>query len=108
MTNPKGEFDRIAALFTAQNNDVELGKMMSSSGLKCEGKVFAFHCKDGMGFRLGPQFCPDAFGLRKPMPLSPFKTKPPLKGWYIVAEDEHERWQDLATAALQFTRALSP
>ncbi len=106
MTDLTNEFDRIADIFVVLNDDVQLGKMMSSPGLKCNGKMFAFHCKDGMGFRLGLGFDPDTFGLKNPKPLSPFKTKPPLKGWYIVSENESDKWEALATHALEFTRTL--
>ena len=108
MANPVSEYDRIAELFVARNDDIQLGKMMSSPGLKCRGKVFSFHCKDGMGFRLGPQFDMAASGVSKPKPLSPFKTKPPLKGWYIVAESESDKWEYLTATALEFTRTLAP
>ncbi len=106
MTNSAAKFDRIVTAFTAMNTDVHLGKMMSAPGLKFRDKVFAFLGKDGMGFRLGPGFDPDAFGLRNPKPLNPFKTKPPLKGWYIVDETEQDKWDALATQALAFTRTL--
>ncbi len=106
MANPAGEFNRIADDFAASNPDVRLGKMMSSPGLTCNGKVFAFIGKEGMGFRLGLAFDPVAFGLRNPKPLNPFKTKPPLKGWYIVAEAEQDKWEALAARALEFTRTL--
>ena len=100
------EFDSIADKFTALNDDVARGKMMNSPGLKCNGKVFAFHCKDGMGFRLGQGFDAQAFGLENPRLLSPFKTKGPLKGWYVVDEEQIEKWQPLAELALTFTRTL--
>ncbi len=100
------EFKRIAAAFTYIHGDVAHGKMMSSPGLKCNNRVFAFEMKDGMGFRLGPDFDPDAAGLQSARPLSPFKTKPPLKGWYIVGEAEQSRWEELAGQALAFTRTL--
>ena len=106
MTNSASEFDRIASLFVAANADVQLGKMMSSPGLKCNDKVFAFFGKDGMGFRLGPAFDPIALGLSNPMPLNPFKTKPPLKGWYVVGEAEQDKWEAVAARALNFTRRL--
>lgn len=79
---------------------------MSSPGLKCNNKVFAFHHKKEMGFRLGPSFDPVDFGLQTARPLSPFKTKPPLKGWYMVHESERSHWQKLIEIALEFTRTL--
>jgi hypothetical protein len=106
MTESKNEFDSIAEMLVLMHQDVERGKMMSSPGIKCGGKVFAFLCKDGMGFRLGPEFDPDGFGLKSHMPLSPFKTKPPLKGWFVVPDSENDRWYALSSEALAFTRTL--
>ncbi|NKB60468.1 MAG: hypothetical protein GKS00_29530 [Alphaproteobacteria bacterium] len=99
-------FERIVAQFTAAHADVVAGKMMSAPGLKCNDKVFAFHTKDGMGFRLGPTFDPKAYGLREAAPLNPFKTKGPLKGWYVVNANEIDQWEGLAEQALAFTRTL--
>ena len=82
------------------------GKMMSSAGLKYNNKVFAFYHKGEMGFRMGPQFNPEQFGLKFVKPLSPFKTKPPLKGWYMVEAIEKNLWKDLSAMALAFTKTL--
>lgn len=106
MTDAKSEFDSIAEMLTLMHHDVERGKMMSSPGIKCNGKVFAFLSKDEMGFRLGQEFDPDSFGLEHHKPLGPFKTKPPLKDWYVVPESEMEHWTSLANAAVEFTRTL--
>lgn len=108
MTELTNEFDRIAKLFVLQNDDVQHGKMMSSPALKCSGKVFAFHGRDGMGFRLGPEFDPRTCGLKNPKPLNPFKTKPPLKGWVIVDGNEKDKWEAVAAKALEYTRTLAP
>lgn len=99
-------FQEIARSLLEQHPDVIEGKMMSSPGLKCNNKVFAFHHKDQMGFRLGPSFDPVTFGLTTAAPLSPFKTKPPLKGWFMVTSDERFRWAELSALALEFTRSL--
>ncbi len=100
------EFERIVAQFTAMESNVHPGKMMSAPGLKYKDKVFAFLAKDGMGFRLGREFDPVAFGLINAKPLNPFKTKGPLKGWYVVDADEIDQWESLAARALAFTRTL--
>lgn len=106
MSNPKAQFMAIVDQMTTANQDVVLGKMMSSSGLKYKDKVFAFYSKEEMGFRLGPDFDPDKFGLTSARPLSPFKTKPPLKGWFMIDESESNRWQTLASLALEYTITL--
>lgn len=91
---------------TESNPDVFLGKMMSSPGLKCKDRVFAFYNKGEMGFKLGPEFDPSTFGLKNARPLNPFKTKPPLKGWYVVSADEYSFWGILTTMALEYTKLL--
>lgn len=88
------------------NEDVIKGKMMSSDGLKVNNKVFTFFHKGQMGFRLNPKFDTKAYGLNHAKPLSPFKTKPPLKGWFMVADNEADKWPELAEMALEFTRML--
>ena len=102
----KSTFDALVANFTAANPDVEPGPMMSSPGLKCRGKVFAFLWNDNMGFRLGPAFDPAEAGIENPMPLNPFKTKGPLKGWWVIGEAERDKWVSVADQALAFTRTL--
>ncbi len=59
-----------------------------------------------MGFRLGSGFDPNEFGLKEVRPLSPFKTKPPLKGWFMVDKSESDDWQTLASLALEYTKSL--
>ena len=106
MNNSETIYLNIVTQLTAQDPDVTPGKMMSSPGLKCRDKVFAFFHKDSMGFRMGPAFDPAASGLKSIHPLSPFKTKAPLKGWYVVDKEESERWEALALSALEFTKTL--
>jgi len=99
-------FNQIAEKFTEQDTGVILGKMMSAPGLKVNNKVFAFYSKGGMGFRLGGNFDIEKFGISTAKPLSPFKTKPPLKGWYIIESTESNLWETLAEMALQFTKTI--
>ena len=44
--------------------------------------------------------------IEKGEPLNPFKTKGPLKGWYIVADKQRDAWEALARSALAFTRTF--
>lgn len=97
----------LVSKFSSSDPDVILGKMMSSPGLKYRDKVFAFYHKQEMGFRMGPKFDPQKFGLKNAKPLSPFKTKPPLKGWFIVEAAESTSWELLAQMALDYTRSLT-
>lgn len=84
------------------------GKMMRAEALKFNDKVFCFwNEKTGeMGFRLGPGFNAEQNGVLRAKPLSPFKTKPPLKGWFIIDHSESELWQPLAELALEFTKTI--
>ncbi len=102
----EAQFMAIVDQTTKANNDVVLGKMMSSPGLKYKDKVFAFYQNKEMGFRLGPGFDPDEFGLKEVRLLSPFKTKPPLTGWFMVDQRESEHWEELTNMALDFTMGL--
>ena len=101
------KFLSLSEKFTSADPDVIPGKiMMSSPGLKYRDKVFAFQHKNEMGFRLGPLFDPVKFGLLQVKPLSPFKSKPPLKGWFMVDEIESEQWELLGSMALEFTKTM--
>lgn len=106
MTPAEEKFYTIVKLLEETNEDVHLGKMMSSPGLKVGKKVFTFYHKETMGFRLGKDFEPEKLGLKTARYLSPFKTKPPLKAWQIIDFEENEFWEELATLALDFTRRL--
>ena len=107
MIDSQQIFDDLAQQYVEDQSDVQLGKMMSSPGLKYKNKVFAFFHDNHMGFRLGPHFDPEVFGLQKIKLLSPFKTKPPLKGWYMVEADEKHLWEPLCAEALAFTQTLT-
>ncbi len=104
--NSEAYFMELVEHFTDKNKDVQAGRMMSSPGLKVNNKVFAFYSKGSMGFRLGPDFAPKQAGLKKPTLLNPFKTKGPLKGWYVVKDNEMDKWKSLTQTGLDFTRTL--
>ena len=90
----------------SKDPDVHLGKMMSVPGLKFKSKVFAFLHKNSMGFRLGPNFNSEEMGISSAKPLSPFKKKPPLKGWFIIERYESDTWGLLSEIALEFTKTI--
>lgn len=107
MNKAEIKFMSLVNKFTATDDNIFLGKMMSAPGLKYKDKVFAFFTKDNaMGFRLGEEFDIETSGIKKPRRLSPFKTKPPLKGWWIVNEDESKLWESLTENALNYTKTL--
>ncbi len=103
--NSEKNFEYLEKKFT-NGPDVTSGQMMSSPGLKYRNKVFAFYHKEKMGFRLGPNFDPDKMGVKNAEPLSPFKTKPPLKGWFMISKDQDDLWEPLTEMALEFTKTL--
>ena len=106
MSSAKKQFDTIVEKFCIGCEGVYLDKMMSSPGLKFNNKVFAFYYKNSMCFRMGHQFDPAAIGLKHVELLNPFKKKRPMKGWYVVKEDEMQHWEILAEKALDFTMSL--
>ena len=54
-------FRKIAEKLATENDSVSPGKMMSSPGIKCKNKVFAFYYNKQMVFRLGKEFDPRSF-----------------------------------------------
>lgn len=79
---------------------IETGTMMSSPGLQFKGKNFMFMWEHRMVFRLGRDFDPASEGIHHYELLNPFKTKPPLKDWFVLTE-QHEKWPLLAEIAYQ-------
>lgn len=108
MNKTEATFVTLVNKLAESDPDIFPGKMMSSPGLKYKDKVFAFYNKkkEEMGFRLGPDSNPEKFGLKNARLLSPFKTKPPLKGWYVVDTDENNFWEKLAEIALEYTKSV--
>lgn len=92
-------FDSIAKNSIRNLQGCELGKMMSSPGLKYKNKVFAFFWDDHMGFKLGKEYDIAAHGSKKWSYLSPFKTKPPMKAWYVLPKEEAHLWDELTNVA---------
>ena len=98
----------LADRLVLMEDGVEYGKMMSSPAVTFNGKVFAFFNDSdflrGVGVRLGRDHDIDGEGLTGWQPLSPFKTKPPLKDWFVIGPDDTEHWDRLARAALKVMR----
>lgn len=94
-------FNTITDNLSTSYNEVSSGKMMSSPGIKYKTKVFAFYFGNQMVFRLGKSFDPESEGITQFSYLSPFKNKPPLKGWLEVPFIYHRKWPDLAEQALE-------
>ncbi len=101
MEKEKALFDKIAGKLTAEHSGVVPGKMMSSPGIRYKNKVFAFYNKKEMTFRLGKDFRSGDFKIERYSLLSPFKTKPPLAGWFQILYSERRKWEPLARCALE-------
>lgn len=95
-------FNTLADKLSADQKYVARGPMMSSPGIRYKNKNFAFFHNNEMTFKLGKSFNAKANGINKVRHLSPFKTKPPLKAWYIVSGDQKEIWEDLAHLAFEY------
>ena len=93
-------FQKIAEKLSGEMRTIGLGKMMSSPGIKYKGKVFVFYYKKQMVFRLGKDFNPKFFKVKKYSLLNPFKNKPPLAGWFQIPSSEQKKWETLARQAL--------
>lgn len=106
MTDLELRFAALQQHWLKEAEGVIEGNMMRAPGLRYGDKVFAFCHKEQMGFRMGPLFDPEVFGLLDWGPLSPFKTKPSLKGWFMVGAGDVESWNELTGLALEFTRSL--
>ena len=101
MKSPEQLFESIVAAFTNVDANVVPGKMMSSPALKYKGKVFAFFWNEQMTFKLGKERDLEAeFGIGEYGFLSPFKNKPPMKGWYVIPNQFSDQWPTLTQEAL--------
>ena len=94
-------FNKIVGKLTRENKKVKLGKMMTAPALKYKDKVFAFYNQGLMVFKLGNEFDPASYNIKTFAFLSPFKNKPPVKGWYQIPATEKQKWETLAREALK-------
>ena len=82
--------------------------MMSAEAVTYRGKVFAFRSTKtgtaGLGVRLGRDFDFPSIPTDEWTHLAPFKTKPPMKDWIIVRDDQARHWPELAGIALTLMR----
>ncbi|MFC2103316.1 hypothetical protein ACFLSS_02690 [Bacteroidota bacterium] len=58
MSKEEKLFYSISDKMIAENNDITIGKMMSSPGIKYKNKVFAFYYNNRMVFRLAKNSIP--------------------------------------------------
>jgi hypothetical protein len=97
-------FKLIAQKFESDNENVHLGPMMSSPGIRYLNKVFAFYHDRKMVFKLGREFNPQTQGIKDFSILHPFKTKGPMKGWFEIPYSENKHWEQLAALALKYIK----
>ena len=99
-------FNRIAEKLTTEEG-ASLGKMMRSPAIKVQGKVLAFFHRGAMTFKLDQHT--DLFMAKFPGSsyLSPFKNKPPMKGWLNVPEEFSDNWESLAVEAMKTTESAA-
>ncbi len=92
-------FNGILQEITRDYPHVHLGNMMRSPALALENKVFAFYHRQSMVFKLDEHalFYKEKFSGAGY--LSPFKNKPPMKGWVVVPADYQHHWKSLAVEA---------
>ena len=86
---PMSPEEKFNALVDAEveRDHVELGKLMSAPGIRYKNKNYAFFHNQTMCFKLGKEFPIENYEVSEWAHLSPFKTKPPLKAWYILTKD---------------------
>lgn len=98
-------FETIRDELINEHAEVTAGPMMSSPGIKYNGKVFAFLSKSGgMVFKLGKDFNHDDQDFEV-TPFNPFKNKGPLAGWFEVSFDLHHLWKPLTEEALKLIQS---
>jgi len=96
-------FFQLVKTHTKRQN-VELGKMMSSPGIRYKKKNYAYFQNEKVGFKLGKDFDIDAYNISSWEYLSPFKTKPSLKTWYIIEYENEHVWDKFADLAYDYIR----
>ena len=101
MDKEQIKFEEIANKLSKEHKNVEKGKMMSAPGIKYGNKFFAFYYNREMVFRLGKDAEPQKLGVKEFKLLNPFKTKAPLKNWFVVPYSESRKWRKLALYAMQ-------
>lgn len=94
-------FEEIVDILSTEYKNVERGPMMSAPGVRYKKKNFAFFHNNEMTFKLGKHFDAGSYGIKRIRHLSPFKTKPAMKSWYIISSNQKNLWEELANLALE-------
>ena len=77
---------------------------MSAPGIRYKNKNYAFFHNQTMCFKLGKEFPIENYEVSEWSHLSPFKTKPPLKAWYILTKDDAHLWEEFTCLAYEFIK----
>lgn len=100
---PEDVFNKIVESESERSN-VALGKMMSAPGIRYKNKNYAFFHNGQMCFKLGKGFAIEQYDITEWSFLSPFKTKPPLKAWYFISDQDAHVWEEFASLAYAFIK----
>ncbi|MEL6524257.1 MAG: hypothetical protein AAFQ07_00975 [Chloroflexota bacterium] len=96
-------FDTIRTQMVDRHVHVSTGKMMRSEAITYKDKVFAFYGRaEMMCFKLGRDFDHEAHGITDYTVLAPFKSRPPMKDWFLVPDST--QWERLSQLALDAMR----
>ena len=93
-------FEKIAVKLSKKYKLVKFGKMMSSPGLSYKKKFFVFYYKQEITLRLGKDFVPENYGIKKWEYLNPFKNKRAMKNWFQLPYSEKKNWEKLTIYAM--------
>ena len=102
MDKEEKYFHIISEKFSKEYSKVKIGKMMSAPGISYNKKFFAFYYKQQIVLKLGTDFVPKDYGIKKWAYLNPFKKKGPMKNWYQLPYSEKKNWKKLTKQAMSF------
>ena len=64
-----------------------------------------FIIKNEITLRLGKDFAPKDYGVKKWKYLNPFKKKAPMKNWFQLPYSEKKNWENLAIMAMEVIKS---
>ena len=102
MDKEEEYFNKIAEKLSKEYKLVKSGKMISAPGISYKKKFFAFYFKKEITLKLGKDFVPKDYGVKKWKYLNPFKKKAPMKNWFQLPYSEKKNWTKLAKQAMNF------
>jgi hypothetical protein len=99
--DPEARFNEIADDLTAQNDDVELGKMFGMPTIKRGGKATSGFWKESMVFKLADESREQALALDGAERFDPMGGRP-MREWVVVPAAHSDEWPRFAQDALSF------